>query len=46
MFTVDDIDEALARLRKHGAQLVKSEVGKYEDAYRLCYIRGPGPTSA
>jgi catechol 2,3-dioxygenase-like lactoylglutathione lyase family enzyme len=41
MFTVDDIDETLARLRKHGAQLVSSEVVQYEDAYRLCYIRGP-----
>jgi catechol 2,3-dioxygenase-like lactoylglutathione lyase family enzyme len=42
MFTVDDIDETLARLRKHGAQLVSSEVVQYEDTYRLCYIRGPG----
>jgi catechol 2,3-dioxygenase-like lactoylglutathione lyase family enzyme len=41
MFTVDDIDETLARLRKHGAELVSSEVVQYEDAYRLCYIRGP-----
>src|SRR6266508_428162 len=40
MFTVDDIDETLARLRKRGAQLV-GEVIQYEDAYRLCYIRGP-----
>ena len=40
MFTVDDIDETLARLRKHGAQLV-GEVVQYEEAYRLCYIRGP-----
>ena len=40
MFTVDDIDEALARLRKRGAQLV-GEVVQYEDSYRLCYIRGP-----
>src|SRR5512140_403202 len=40
MFTVDDIDETLARLRKRGAQLV-GEVVQYEDAYRLCYIRGP-----
>src|SRR5690349_6070810 len=39
MFAVDDIDDTLARLRKHGAQLV-SEVVQYEDAYRLCYIRG------
>ncbi|GGN82882.1 VOC family protein [Nocardia rhizosphaerihabitans] len=41
MFTVDDIDETLARLGKHGAQLVSSEVVQYEEAYRLCYIRGP-----
>src|SRR5213075_335596 len=40
MFTVEDIDDTLARLRKRGAQLV-SEVVQYEDAYRLCYIRGP-----
>jgi len=41
MFAVDDLDETLARLRKHGAELVSSEVVQYEDAYRLCYIRGP-----
>src|SRR3982074_625621 len=41
MFAVDDIDETLARLRKYGAELVSTEVGQYEDAYRLCYIRGP-----
>ena len=41
MFAVDDIDETLARLRKHGAQLVSSEVVQYEDSYRLCHIRGP-----
>jgi len=41
MFAVDDIDETLARLRKHGAELVSSEVVRYEDSYRLCYIRGP-----
>src|SRR5215213_207045 len=40
MFAVDDIDETLARLRKHGAELV-DEVVRYEDVYRLCYIRGP-----
>jgi catechol 2,3-dioxygenase-like lactoylglutathione lyase family enzyme len=40
MFTVEDIDEMLARLRKRGAQLV-GEVVQYEDSYRLCYIRGP-----
>lgn len=41
MFAVDNIDETLARLRKHGAQLVSNEVVQYEDTYRLCYIRGP-----
>lgn len=41
MFSVDDIDETLDRLHKHGAQLVSSEVVRYEDLYRLCYIRGP-----
>jgi len=41
MFAVDDVDETLARLRKHGAELVSTEVVQYEDAYRLCYIRGP-----
>lgn len=40
MFTVDDIDETLVRLQKIGAQLVR-EVVKYEELYRLCYIRGP-----
>jgi catechol 2,3-dioxygenase-like lactoylglutathione lyase family enzyme len=40
MFAVDDIDEQLTRLHKHGAQLV-GEVVQYEDSYRLCYIRGP-----
>jgi catechol 2,3-dioxygenase-like lactoylglutathione lyase family enzyme len=40
MFTVDDIDDTLARLLNHGAQLV-GEVVQYEDVYRLCYIRGP-----
>src|SRR6478672_1843056 len=40
MFAVDDIDDTLERLRAHGAQLV-GEVVRYEDAYRLCYIRGP-----
>ncbi len=40
MFAVDDIDETLERLRKRGAQLV-GEVVQYQDAYRLCYIRGP-----
>ena len=41
MFTVDDIDETLARLTKHGARMVSSEVVRYEDAYRLCNVRGP-----
>ncbi len=40
MFTVDDIDETLERLRQRGAQLV-GEVVQYNDAYRLCYIREP-----
>src|SRR5215207_5969364 len=40
MFTVDDIDDTLQRLRSRGAQLV-GEVVRYKDAYRLCYIRGP-----
>ena len=40
MFTVSDIDDTLARLRRHGAQLV-GEVVQYQDVYRLCYIRGP-----
>ena len=40
MFAVDDLDETLARLRTHGAQLV-GDVVDYEDMYRLCYIRGP-----
>ncbi|MET0396767.1 MAG: VOC family protein [Longimicrobiaceae bacterium] len=40
MFAVDDVDETLARLRDHGAELV-GEVVQYKDVYRLCYIRGP-----
>lgn len=40
MFAVDDIDETLDKLRKHGMQLV-GEVVQYQDVYRLCYIRGP-----
>jgi len=40
MFAVDDLDDTLARLRRHGAQLV-DEVVQYEDVYRLCYIRAP-----
>ena len=40
MFTVEDVDDTLARLRRLGAELV-GEVVRYENAYRLCYIRGP-----
>jgi catechol 2,3-dioxygenase-like lactoylglutathione lyase family enzyme len=40
MFAVDDIDEVIARLRTHGAELV-GEVAQYEDVVRLCYVRGP-----
>jgi catechol 2,3-dioxygenase-like lactoylglutathione lyase family enzyme len=41
MFAVDDIDEVVARMLAHGAELI-GEVAQYEDVYRLCYIRGPG----
>jgi catechol 2,3-dioxygenase-like lactoylglutathione lyase family enzyme len=40
MFAVEDIDDTLARLRSHGAELV-GELAQYEDTYRLCYVRGP-----
>ena len=40
MFTVDNIDETLERLRTRGAELV-GEVVQYQNSYRLCYIRGP-----
>jgi predicted enzyme related to lactoylglutathione lyase len=40
MFAVDDIDEVVARLQVHGAELV-GDVVQYEDVYRLCYLRGP-----
>jgi catechol 2,3-dioxygenase-like lactoylglutathione lyase family enzyme len=40
MFSVDDIDDVVARLRARGAELV-GEVVQYEDTYRLCYVRGP-----
>jgi catechol 2,3-dioxygenase-like lactoylglutathione lyase family enzyme len=40
MFSVDDIDETLEGLRRHGATLV-GDVVRYKDVYRLCYIRGP-----
>ena len=40
MFSVDDIDDVLGRLRRHGADLI-GEVVQYGDQYRLCYVRGP-----
>jgi predicted enzyme related to lactoylglutathione lyase len=40
MFAVDDIEDVVARLRNHGAELV-GELAQYEDIYRLCYVRGP-----
>jgi len=40
MFAVDDLDDTLARLRKHGAEVV-DEVVQFENIYRVCYIRGP-----
>jgi predicted enzyme related to lactoylglutathione lyase len=40
MFAVDDLDDTLARLREHGAQVV-DEVVEFQGMYRLCYIRGP-----
>ena len=40
MFLVDDIDDTIARLRDHGAELV-GEVARFEDMFRLCYLRGP-----
>jgi catechol 2,3-dioxygenase-like lactoylglutathione lyase family enzyme len=40
MFAVDDIDDVVARLRNHGAELV-GEIAQYEDVYRLCFLRGP-----
>jgi predicted enzyme related to lactoylglutathione lyase len=40
MFTVEDIDDTLARLEESGAKVV-GQVVQYEDTYRLCYIRGP-----
>lgn len=41
MFAVDNLDETLTRLVTRGAKLVSDDVVQYEDAYRLCYIRGP-----
>ncbi|HEY5262602.1 MAG TPA: VOC family protein [Solirubrobacteraceae bacterium] len=40
MFAVDDIEDTIARLRAHGAELL-GEVAQYKDSYRLCYVRGP-----
>ncbi|UTI65460.1 VOC family protein [Paraconexibacter antarcticus] len=40
MFAVEDIDDVVARLRAHGAELI-DEIAQYEDAYRLCFVRGP-----
>ena len=40
MFAVDDVDDTVARLRTHGAELV-GEIAQYEDLYRLCFVRGP-----
>ena len=40
MFAVDTIEDVVARLRTHGAELV-GELAQYEDSYRLCYVRGP-----
>jgi catechol 2,3-dioxygenase-like lactoylglutathione lyase family enzyme len=40
MFAVEDIDDVVARLRTHGAELVR-EIAQYKDIYRLCFMRGP-----
>ena len=40
MFAVDDVDDVVARLRSHGAELV-GEIAQYEDAYRTCFLRAP-----
>jgi catechol 2,3-dioxygenase-like lactoylglutathione lyase family enzyme len=40
MFAVEDIEDVLARLRARGAELV-GELEKYQNSYRLCYVRGP-----
>ncbi len=40
MFAVDDIDDTIARLRLHGAEVL-GEVAQYEESFRLCYLRGP-----
>ena len=41
MFAVEDIEDVIARLRAHGAELI-GELDQYEDKYRLCSVRGPG----
>ena len=40
MFAVDDIEDTVARLRPHGAELV-GQIARFEDSYLLCYLRGP-----
>jgi catechol 2,3-dioxygenase-like lactoylglutathione lyase family enzyme len=40
MFTVESVDDTVARMRRHGAELI-GEVAQYENSYRLCYMRGP-----
>jgi catechol 2,3-dioxygenase-like lactoylglutathione lyase family enzyme len=40
MFAVTDIDDVVARLRNHGAELL-GDIAQYEDVYRLCFLRGP-----
>ncbi|MGW4198497.1 VOC family protein, partial [Streptomyces sp. NPDC005004] len=40
MFAVDDIEDTVARLRPHGAELM-GEIARFEDSYLLCYLRGP-----
>ena len=40
MFAVDDLDDVVSRLRRHGGELV-DEIAEYEDVYRLCFLRGP-----
>jgi hypothetical protein len=45
LFAVEDIDDVVARLRRHGAELV-GEIAQYEDSYRLCFLRGPRASSS
>ncbi|HKG65419.1 MAG TPA: VOC family protein [Solirubrobacteraceae bacterium] len=40
MFAVEDVDDVVARLRRHGGELV-GEIAQYEDIYRVCFLRGP-----